>query len=84
MRHSSNYKVYRAWMLGNAKIDKETIAGLYKMGCLERKDIELVREYAKGKLVGIWLAGTMTAEEKHVFEKYIERTYNRMIDIYIA
>lgn len=84
MRHSEKFEVYREWMLNNTKYDKLLFREYYKMGALERKDIEMKREYARGKLAGLWLAGIMTSQEKRVFAEYIKRTYDRMIDIYIA
>lgn len=84
MRHSEKFEVYREWIFNNTKYDKLLFREYYKMGALERKDIEMKREYSRGKLAGLWLAGVMTVQEKRLFERYIKRAYDRMIDIYIA
>lgn len=84
MRHSEKFAFYRKLMFSNTKSDKLLFREYYKSGVLECKDIELKKEYAKGKISGLWLAGTMTLEEYHVFLKYIQRFYRRMVKIYIA
>lgn len=84
MRHSEKFAFYRKLMFSNTMSDKLLFREYYKSGVLKRNDIELKREYAKGEIVGLWLAGTMTLKEYHVFQKYIERVYNRMVEIYFA
>lgn len=84
MRHSEKFAFYRELMFSNTKYDKLLIREYYKNGVLKRNDIEQKREYARGKIAGLWLAGTMTLKEYHVFQKYIKRTYDRMVEIYFA